>query len=91
MFKVVDENDADIKLALKKNKLDFSNVRAIVYSNDIDKIVKRDDGQPVVGLKDDCFKYMRFRFAKNPTAKIIMRKVQLITDQKIIVLGKLDY
>ena len=88
MGKVVDETDEEIKLALKENKLDFSNVKAVVYSNDIDNIVKRPNGKYVVGLEDDCKKYMLTRFSRNPTTKIIMRNVRIITDTGKILLGK---
>lgn len=91
MLEVLEENDPKIPEyldVLGKSKLNFGNIKAVVYTRDIDLIVKKKDNFPMVGNKDECMDFMMGKFAINPKAPITMRDVTMVTmDGKILFGG----
>jgi len=78
------------QLKKKYHKVNFSLVKAVVNSNNIDKIMKRKDGRLMVGTKNQCRNWMLTKFVTRPYAPLTMRDVEVLdVETQEVFLGKL--
>lgn len=78
-------------LKRKYQKYDFSTIKAVVSQNDIDHIIKQNDGKLMIGTKEQCNNWMLQKFTRNPIAPIVMRDIDVFNPENAneIFLGQI--